>query len=148
MLKNRTPLVVAQLINNAGIVGAALAASEAGEDESPPRRRRRWCWTERHAESDFAAGPHPIGDRIRAVAAVIRSSPAMLAVTLEQSLSGRTTVLEFGSTAPDSYGCPLARTGTDCQSRRLVDAKGHQWQAQQPPPARPRPDGRIPPRVR
>ena len=34
LLKNRTPLVVAQLINNAGIVGAALAASEAGEDES------------------------------------------------------------------------------------------------------------------
>ena len=34
MLKNRTPLVVAQLINNAGIVGAALAASEADEDES------------------------------------------------------------------------------------------------------------------
>ena len=30
LLKNRTPLVVAQLINNAGIVGAALAASEAG----------------------------------------------------------------------------------------------------------------------
>jgi polyphosphate glucokinase len=29
LLKNRTPLVVAQLINNAGIVGAALAASEA-----------------------------------------------------------------------------------------------------------------------
>ena len=28
LLKNRTPLVVAQLINNAGIVGAALAASE------------------------------------------------------------------------------------------------------------------------
>ena len=41
LLKNRTPLVVAQLINNAGIVGAALAASEAqkglqlGAPESP-----------------------------------------------------------------------------------------------------------------
>jgi len=34
LLRNRTPTVVAQLINNAGIVGAALAASEAGEDES------------------------------------------------------------------------------------------------------------------
>ncbi|MGS0687056.1 polyphosphate--glucose phosphotransferase [Nakamurella sp. GG22] len=32
LLKNRTPLVVAQLINNAGIVGAALAASEAEQD--------------------------------------------------------------------------------------------------------------------
>jgi polyphosphate glucokinase len=29
LLRNRTPLVVAQLINNAGIVGAALAAKEA-----------------------------------------------------------------------------------------------------------------------
>ena len=47
LLKNRTPLVVAQLINNAGIVGAALAASEAGEDESePPRPRRPWCSTD------------------------------------------------------------------------------------------------------
>jgi polyphosphate glucokinase len=35
LLKNRTPLVVAQLINNAGIVGAALAATEASQDESP-----------------------------------------------------------------------------------------------------------------
>ena len=41
LLKNRTPLVVAQLINNAGIVGAALAANEAqkglelGAPESP-----------------------------------------------------------------------------------------------------------------
>jgi polyphosphate glucokinase len=35
LLKNRTPLVVAQLINNAGIVGAALAATEAEGDESP-----------------------------------------------------------------------------------------------------------------
>jgi polyphosphate glucokinase len=41
LLKNRTPLVVAQLINNAGIVGAALAASQAqkglqlGAPESP-----------------------------------------------------------------------------------------------------------------
>ena len=42
----------------------------------------------------------------------------------------------------------MARAGTDCQSRRLVDAKGHQWQAQHPPPARHEPDGRTPPRVR
>jgi polyphosphate glucokinase len=38
LLKNRTPLAVAQLINNAGIVGAALAASEAEDTatgESP-----------------------------------------------------------------------------------------------------------------
>ena len=38
LLKSRTPVVVAQLINNAGIVGAALAASEADEistGESP-----------------------------------------------------------------------------------------------------------------
>lgn len=38
LLKNRTPLAVAQLINNAGIVGAALAAAEAkvaGAEEAP-----------------------------------------------------------------------------------------------------------------
>ncbi len=40
LLRNRTPTVVAQLINNAGIVGAALAASEAqaaapAAEESP-----------------------------------------------------------------------------------------------------------------
>ena len=35
LLKNRTPVVVAQLINNAGIVGAALAATEAEYNESP-----------------------------------------------------------------------------------------------------------------
>ncbi len=35
LLKNRTPLVVAQLINNAGIVGAALAAAEPGDGERP-----------------------------------------------------------------------------------------------------------------
>ncbi|WP_420120454.1 polyphosphate--glucose phosphotransferase [Nakamurella sp.] len=36
LLRNRTPTVVAQLINNAGIVGAALAASEAEPaDETP-----------------------------------------------------------------------------------------------------------------
>lgn len=34
MLRNRTPLVVAQLVNNAGIVGAALAASEADNEET------------------------------------------------------------------------------------------------------------------
>ena len=35
LLKNRSPVVVAQLINNAGIVGAALAATEAEYNESP-----------------------------------------------------------------------------------------------------------------
>jgi polyphosphate glucokinase len=35
LLRNRTPLVVAQLVNNAGIVGAALAASEADQQETP-----------------------------------------------------------------------------------------------------------------
>ncbi len=35
LLKNRTPLVVAQLINNAGIVGAALAATEAASEAEP-----------------------------------------------------------------------------------------------------------------
>ena len=34
LLRNRTPTVVAQLINNAGIVGAALAASEAEPESS------------------------------------------------------------------------------------------------------------------
>ena len=34
LLRNRTPTVVAQLINNAGIVGAALAASEAPSPEA------------------------------------------------------------------------------------------------------------------
>ena len=34
MLKNRTPHMVAQLVNNAGIVGAALAAVEAAGEES------------------------------------------------------------------------------------------------------------------
>jgi polyphosphate glucokinase len=36
LLRNRTPTVVAQLINNAGIVGAALAASEALTEEPAP----------------------------------------------------------------------------------------------------------------
>ena len=38
LLRNRTPTVVAQLINNAGIVGAALAASEASQQAAaePP----------------------------------------------------------------------------------------------------------------
>jgi polyphosphate glucokinase len=38
LLRNRTPLVVAQLINNAGIVGAALAASEAAAAPPPAER--------------------------------------------------------------------------------------------------------------